>query len=224
MSHVVHPVALPELPPARDFLMSAGFEGVATLLAAVIVLSAVMLGSRRAGERGLAEREQRDRHHEERRADEQHAAAVARCWDRWWQVVEAAGIEPSASEGATLGLGPEVALEVLRGLLRDAEDLGDETLGKAIAVYQEQLLLVLAQQGGPLSALAKESAAPIVNGGLTSLPPRGPLASADADSALSEGVEPSRRFEVTAAAPEPVGASASSPVPAQSTTGRRRRR
>ena len=88
----------------------------------------------------------------------------------------------------------------------------------------EQLLLVLAQQGGPLSALAKESAAPMINGGPTSLPPRGPLAPADDDSVLSEGAEPIRRSEVEAAAPDLVGASTSSAVPAQATTGRRRRR
>ena len=58
------------------------------------------------------------------------------------------------SEGATLGLGPAVTLELLGGLLRDAERLGDETLAKAVAVYQEQLLLVLAQQAGPVSGIA----------------------------------------------------------------------
>lgn len=224
MSHVMQAAGLHNLPPARDFLLSPGFAGVTALLAAIVLVCAVLYGSRRTGKRRSAELEQRDRHHEQRRADELHAAAVSRCWDRWWQVVETAGIEPSASEGATLGLGPAVALEVLRCLLRDAEDLGDETLAKAIALYQEQLLLVLAQQGGPLSALAKESAAPMINGGPTSLPPRGPLAPADDDSVLSEGAEPSRRSEVEAAAPDLVGASTSSAVPAQATTGRRRRR
>ncbi|XTP38383.1 hypothetical protein ACORG1_33480 (plasmid) [Mycobacterium sp. TJFP1] len=224
MSHVVHPVALPELPPARDFLMSAGFEGVATLLAAVIVLSAVMVGSRRAGKRSLAEREQRDRHHEERRTDEQHAAAVARCWDRWWQLLETAEIEPSASEGATLGLGPEVALELLRGLLRDAEQLGDETLTKAIAVYQEQLLLVLVQQSGPLSALAKESGALSVNGALITSTRRDTSASADHGSASTGAPEQRRQAEVESTAPDSMIAATSSPVPAEATTGRRRRR
>lgn len=217
MSHVVHPVALPEMPPARDFLMSAGFEGVATLLAAVIVLSAVMVGSRRAGKRGVAEREQRDRHHEERRADEQHAAAVARCWDRWWQLLETAGIEPSASEGATLGLGPEVALEVLRGLLRDAEQLGDETLTMAIAVYQEQLLLVLVQQSGPLSALAKESGALSGNGAL--------MTSTRRDASASTGApEPRRQAEVESAASDSMSTATSPAAPVEATTGRRRRR
>jgi hypothetical protein len=68
--------------------------------------------------------------------------------------VETAGIEPAASEGATLGLGPELAMATLRGLLRDAEQLGDETLADAVTVYQSQFALVLAQQGGPLSELA----------------------------------------------------------------------
>ena len=60
------------------------------------------------------------------------------------------GVEPAASEGATLGLGPELAMATLRGLLRDAERLGDETLADAVTVYQNQFALVLAQQGGPL--------------------------------------------------------------------------
>jgi hypothetical protein len=46
-----------------------------------------------------------------------------------------------------------VTLELLGGLLRDAERLGDETLAKAVAVYQEQLLLVLAQQAGSVADL-----------------------------------------------------------------------
>ena len=68
-------------------------------------------------------------------------------------MVDTAGIEPAVSEGATLGLGPAVTLELLGGLLRDAERLGDETLAKAVAVYQEQLLLVLAQQAGSVADL-----------------------------------------------------------------------
>jgi hypothetical protein len=127
----------------------------------------VLYGSRRAGKRSLADRDQRERHHKETREDAQRAIAVARCWDRWWQVLQTAAIEPSASEGATLGLGPEVTLVVLRGLLRDAEELGDDTLAKAVAVYQEQLLLVLAQQSGPLSSLAAPQA-PSTNGGANS--------------------------------------------------------
>jgi hypothetical protein len=224
MNHVVHAVALPDLPPARDFILSAGFAGVATLFAAVIVLCAVLYAARRSGKRSLAERDQRDRQHEERRADEQHAAALARCWERWWQVLETAGIEPSASEGATLGLGPEVTLELLRGLLRDAEQLGDDTLTKAIAVYQEQLLLVLAQQSGPLSQLAKESMAPSVNGGPKNTSSREPRASAaEPDSAPTGVLDPRQRTEAPSNGPDPVAATTSS-VPVEETTGRRRRR
>jgi hypothetical protein len=63
-------------------------------------------------------------------------------------------VEPAASEGATLGLGPELAMTTLRGLLRDAERLGDETLADAVTVHLNQFALVMAQQGGPLSELA----------------------------------------------------------------------
>jgi hypothetical protein len=202
------------LPPARDFVLSAGFAGAAAVVAAVIVLCAVLYASRQAGRRSLAERDQRERHYEEGREAEQRAEAVARCWDQWWQVVETAALEPAASEGATLGLGPEVTLELLRGLLRDAERLGDDTLAKAVAVHQEQLLLVLAQQSGPLSTLAAPT------------PPANHQASNTEGSAPSGvGSEPRRRRTAvppTGAAPEP--ATGETPSAAGEETGGRRRR
>lgn len=165
MSNVVQAIALPDLPSARDFIVSPGFAGALAVVAAVIVLGAVLYGSRRARKRAVDERELRERHHEELREDERRAVAVARCWDRWWQVQQTAAIEPAASEGASLGLGPEVTLELLRGLLREAEQLGEDALAKVVAVYQEQFLLVLAQQSGPLSRLAAAAAsAPEANG------------------------------------------------------------
>ncbi|CAN5470878.1 hypothetical protein BH09ACT8_BH09ACT8_55570 [soil metagenome] len=224
MSHVVHAVALPDLPPARDFVLSAGFAGVATLLAAVILGCAVLYASRRSGKRSLAEREQRDREYEERRDDEQHAAALARCWERWWQVLETAGVEPSASEGATLGLGPEVTLELLRGLLRDAEHLGDDTLTNAIAVYQEQLLLVLAQQSGPLSQLAKESMDPPPNGRPRNTSHQEPrVSAAQPDSPPTGAPESRQRAEAPSTGPDSDAATTTS-VAAEESTGRRRRR
>lgn len=208
------------LPPARDFLMSPGLAGVAALIAAVIVVCAVLYGSRRAGKRHLADSDQRERHHEERRADEQHAVAVARCWDRWWQVLQTAALEPAASEGTTLGLGPEVTLQVLRGLLRDAEQLADDTLVKAITVYQEQLLLVLAQQSGPLSRLATETATP-VNGGSTASPSRDTPRSIDSPGPASA---PGRRTTPPTASPASESESDEITTAAtEKTSGRRRR-
>jgi hypothetical protein len=157
------PEALEQLPPFRDFVVSPGFAGAAALLAAIIALCAVLYASRRATKRFQQQLEQRERHHQEAREDEQHAEAVAQCWERLVWLVETAGIEPAASEGATLGLGPELALELLRGLLRDAEKLGDDTLAKAVTVYLHQLSLVLAQQGGPLpepASAAKPAVSP----------------------------------------------------------------
>ena len=141
------------LPPARDFLTSAGFGGVAALTVAIILAVIAYFGARRAARRDEAQTEQRERHHQELREDEQRSAALARCWQRLVWVVETAGIEPAASENATLGLGPELALELLRGLLRDAEHLGDDTLARSVTVYLNQFSLVLAQQAGPLSQL-----------------------------------------------------------------------
>lgn len=62
-----------------------------------------------------------------------------------------------------------MTLEVLGGLLRDADRLGDETLARAVAVYQEQLVLVLAQQAGPVSGVAT-AAAPKSEPETTALP------------------------------------------------------
>ncbi|AEV76583.1 hypothetical protein MycrhN_6122 [Mycolicibacterium rhodesiae NBB3] len=136
--------------PARDFLVSPGFAGLLAILAAVIAAAAVLYASRRARQRSEQLRDQEERRQVQARDD----ALSALAWERWQWVVDNAGIEPTASEGATLGLGPAVALELLGGLLRDAERLGDETLAKAVAVYQEQVLLVLAQQAGPVSDFA----------------------------------------------------------------------
>jgi hypothetical protein len=212
MSPDVQAVSVRDLASAQDFVQSAGFAGVVTLVAAVIVLCAVLYGFHRAGKRSLAERDQRERHHEEMREDAQRAVAVARCWDRWWQVLQTAAIEPSASEGATLGLGPEVTLVVLRGLLREAEELGDDTLAKAVAVYQEQLLLVLAQQSGPLSRLAAPTA-PSTNGGPSSLAADKQPSNTDGSAAVRPDSEPEQRpahASAASAAPKPASAETSS--------------
>jgi hypothetical protein len=137
-----------------EFLVSPGFAGAAAVVAAFIVLCAVLYAVRRAGKRLDGELEQRERHHQEARDAEQRAVAAQQCWETLKWLVKTAGIEPAASESATLGLGPELAMATLRGLLRDAERLGDETLADAVTVYQNQFALVLAQQGGPLSELA----------------------------------------------------------------------
>ena len=136
--------------PMRDFVVSPGFAGLLALLAAIIAASAVLYASRRGRQRFEKQRDEQERRQVQARDD----AHIALAWERWQWVVDNAGIEPAASEGATLGLGPAVTLELLGGLLRDAERLGDETLAKAVAVYQEQLVLVLAQQAGPVSDIA----------------------------------------------------------------------
>jgi hypothetical protein len=169
VNHVLRAGVLGDL-PLRDFIVSPGLAGVAALLAAIIASCAVLYSVRRAGKRSQQLLEQRERDLEQTRGDAQNALAVARCWERWQWVVETAGIEPAVSEGATLGLGPAVTLELLRGLLRDAEQLGDDTLAKAVAVYQEQLSLVLAQQGGPVSALAVATTAQLTDGKLDNKP------------------------------------------------------
>lgn len=152
--------------PARDFVVSPGFAGLMAVLAAVIAACAVLYASRRARQRFEQQRERDESRHEQARHDAENALA----WERWQWIVDTAGIEPAASEGATLGLGPAVTLELVSGLLRDAERLGDETLAKAVAVYQEQLLLVLAQQAGPVSEVVRATPTRPPNGTRESKP------------------------------------------------------
>jgi hypothetical protein len=162
VSSFLQPTGLPHFVPLREFVVSPGFAGAA-VVAAILALCVVLYGSRHATKRFQQELEQRERHNERAREDQQHAAAVTRCWERLVWVVEKAGIEPATGEGASLGLGPVLASELVRGLLRDAEQLDDITLVKAVAVYQDQFGLVLAQQGGPLSGLAAD-ASPLATG------------------------------------------------------------
>jgi hypothetical protein len=142
----------PALPTSRDFLVSAGFTGVTVLLAAITVFCAVVYASRRAGRRLDKRLEQQGLHHEEARADRRHAEVIDRSWERFVWLVETAGVEPAARDAgeASLGLGPELALELLHGLHRDAKKLGDDTLARAVTVYLTQYGLVLGRQSGPL--------------------------------------------------------------------------
>ncbi len=155
------PQAMESPVPLREFIVSPGFAGAAAVVAALIVLCAVLYAARRAGKRLNKELEQRERHHQESRDTHQRASAAQQGWETLKWLVNTAGVEPAASEGATLGLGPELAMATLRGLLRDAEGLGDETLADAVTVHLNQFALVLAQQGGPLAELAAAGAPPV---------------------------------------------------------------
>jgi hypothetical protein len=154
MSHVLETLRLSHLPTLRDFVVSAGFAGAMVLVAAILFVCAVLYASRRAARRLEKQLEQQERHHQETRGDEEYSAAVARCWERLVWLVKAAEIEPAAraADEAGLGVGPELAEVLLRGLLHDAEVLGDDTLTGAVSVYLAQFALVLAQQGGSLDA------------------------------------------------------------------------
>lgn len=160
-SVVLVPEQMPTLPPAREFLTSAGFGG-ALGLAALLLAAVILIALWRASKRGRAELDLQESHNRQVREAEQHNTAVDRCWQRLVWVVETAGIEPAASQGATVGLGPELTLELLRGLLRDAESLGDATLTGAVTVYLSQFSQVLTQQGSVTSepAVRSDSAEP----------------------------------------------------------------
>jgi hypothetical protein len=150
-----------QLPTLRDFVLSPGFAAALVLVAAIIVFGAVLFASGRAGRRLDRQLEQQGAHHQEARTDRQRRQAINRCWDRMVWLVETAGTEPAARDAdeASLGLGPELALELLEGLHRDAKELGDETLARAVTFYLAQYGLVLGQQGGPLP-----ESLPVVNG------------------------------------------------------------
>jgi hypothetical protein len=149
----------PPLPALREFVVSPGFSGALVFLAAIIVLVAVLYASGRAGLRLNKQLEQQDLHQQQARTDRQRRQAVDRCWERLVWLVTTAGTEPAARdpEDANLGLGPELALELLEGLHRDAKELGDDTLVGAVAVYLAQYGLVLGQQGGPVPESLPES-------------------------------------------------------------------
>jgi hypothetical protein len=158
MSGVVVEAALwpPQAPTLRDFLVSPGFAGAGIALAAIVLLFAVLYTCRRSERRLDRALEQQDQHQQERRADRERVAGVERCWERLIWLVNAAAIEPTGlgldhSEEAHLGLSPELTLAILKGLHRDAKELGDATLVDAVTVYLTQFGSVLTQQGGPLS-------------------------------------------------------------------------
>lgn len=196
---VLIPQALPGLPPAREFITSAGFVGAAILAAALLLAAVILYAVGRAAKRDRLLREQQERAAEQARDAEQHNAAVQRCWQRLVWAVETAGIEPASSQGASLGLGPELAETLLRGLLRDAESLGDDTLTDAVTVYLNQFSLVLAQQGGARAGVAAattgnaEPAMPESTSSASSEPAGSPGANATAVPAKKVATQGRRR-------------------------------
>lgn len=127
---------MPDLPPAREFVTSAGFAGAAALLAALVLAAVVLFAVGRVSKR-----------YQQVRAAERDHATVQQCWQRLVWIVETAGVEPADNQRATVGLGPELALELLRGLLRDAEDLRADTLAEAVTVYLNEFSRLLVHQG-----------------------------------------------------------------------------
>lgn len=206
-----------ELPPAREFITSAGFGGALALLAVLLLALIVVVTGWRGSRRHREELDQREQHFEAERDERERAADLAVCSERFKWVVETAGIEPAAGESATLGLGPEVALELLAGLHRDATRLGDETLVKAIAVYLNQFSLVLAQQGGQLSHL-NAGPAGAGDGSTAAAKPAARKRAPRVDAKPGPAVEPSDRIPASEPTPDSLATTAGE-LP-----GRRRRR
>jgi hypothetical protein len=203
-TQIMSPQAM-EFPPAREFLTSAGFAGILTLVAAIIVAAVLVVSTRNSREHQALALERQEHHYNEIRDGQQHAEARARCWQRLQWVVDTAGIEPASSQGVTLGLGPELATEILRGLIREADELNDEALGNAATVHLSQLSMVLAQQSGQLFQPARGQAAK------TTAPQKATGSSPSAD-------------KPTADKPETATAAASADEASPATTARARRR
>jgi hypothetical protein len=144
----------PQTPPLREFVLSPGFAGMAIALGAIVASGAMLYTSRRTGQRVRDELDQQDRHQQEDRADRDREARIRRCWERFVWLIDTATSEPvdvgvTYGEQALLGLSPDLALAILQGLEREAEDVDDKTLIDAVAVYLAQFGAVLAQEGGP---------------------------------------------------------------------------
>lgn len=172
------------LPPGRDFLTSAGFAGAATLLAALILTVALLVIARNNRHHHAHDLEELTHHHDGIRDEQRRSDALTRAWQRLQWVVDTAGLEPASSQGITLGLGPELAGEVLRGILADADRLGDDALGNAATVHLSQLSLVLAHQAGPLPTSTSTSGAtkPAAAGKDTTATPAGPETAPEASA------------------------------------------
>lgn len=152
-----------KLPAPEDYVVSPGFAGLLIVLAAIVLFCAVLYSARRSRQRHDARLVQEERQHQERREDRDRTAVIDRCWQRLVWLVETAGTEPAAqyADEAILGLGPELALELLQGIHRDATDAGDETLSRAAAVYLTQYGLVLGNQAAGIPELpARRTPAP----------------------------------------------------------------
>lgn len=175
-------------------MVSPGFAGLLIVLAAIVLFCAVLYSGRRSAARLNARLEQQDRQHQERREDRDRMAVIDRCWQRLAWLVETAGTEPAAqyADEAILGLGPELALELLQGIHRDATDAGDETLSRAAAVYLTQYGLVLGNQAAALPELpARRTPAPAAAkaaaGQEAKVPVRKPPAAGDKPGAAGSG-------------------------------------
>jgi hypothetical protein len=183
-----------KLPAPEDYVVSPGFAGLLIVLAAIVLFCAVLYSGRRSAARLNARLEQQDRQHQERREDRDRMAVIDRCWQRLAWLVETAGTEPAAqyADEAILGLGPELALELLQGIHRDATDAGDETLSRAAAVYLTQYGLVLGNQAAALPELpARRTPAPAAAkaaaGQEAKVPVRKPPAAGDKPGAAGSG-------------------------------------
>lgn len=144
------------LPPLRDWVSTSGFTGACLVLAALIILTALLISARRTDKRHTRAMDQLDQHQQDARDADQRTAAIEQCWQRLTWVITTADTEPAALDPATanMGLGPELAEELLNGIVRDAKELGDETLERAAAVALNQLGLVLTQQARRLTEVA----------------------------------------------------------------------
>ena len=112
-----------------SFFTSAGFGGMATLLAAIVAGGVALFSVRRTRQQ-----------HERQLAAQERDRRIARCWERLTWIANT-----SFASTADSGLAPELVNELIEELDKEATTLKDETLTLAVAALGTQFLAALTE-------------------------------------------------------------------------------
>ena len=112
-----------------SFFTSAGFGGMATLLAAIVAGGVALFSVRRTRQQ-----------HERQLAAQERDRRIARCWERLTWLADT-----SFTSTADPGLAPELVNELIEELDKEATKLADETLTLAVTALGTQFLDALTE-------------------------------------------------------------------------------
>lgn len=112
-----------------SFFTSAGFGGMATLLAAIVAGGVALFSVRRTRQQ-----------HERQLAAQERDRRIARCWERLTWLADT-----SFTSSADPGLAPELVNELIEELDKEATKLADETLTLAVTALGTQFLDALTE-------------------------------------------------------------------------------